>query len=337
MSPTSSETGQRRIAVLIVTWNPGEELIAAVESAMNQLTADGQVIIWDNASGPECERLFERLLSKFPTGLIIHRSDENLGFAGGNNQAAGLAGPVDSLLLLNPDAALQPGCLDEMASVLEQHPDLAAVGCTQLSGDGQIIDGLGDAYHASGHAWRKGYGKSVSTGLPTERITASFSPCGAVSLYRAQAFSEAEGFDADFFCFFEDVDLAFRLRLQGWQFCQANLAIAHHIGGVSAKPGSATAAYYGHRNMTLTFVKSMPTGLLLALLPMHLLVSTAALIRYSLRGQPGVILQAKRDALRALPSLLAKRATVMRKRVATTSQVWRWLDKSPLARARLGS
>ena len=335
MNQTGSGSAPAKVAVLIVTWNPGEELIAAVTSAMNQLTPDGQVIIWDNASRPSCDPLFERLLVAFPVGLSIHHSADNLGFAGGNNAAAQHASGADYLLLLNPDAALQPGCLDEMVAVMRDQPDAAAVGCTQLDGDGRAIDGLGDVYHASGHAWRLGHGKPVDYGLPDEPVSPSFGPCGAVSLYRAKAFRDAGGFDADFFCFFEDVDLAFRLRLQGWRFYQANRAVAHHIGGTSATPGSTMAAYYGHRNMTLTFLKDMPITLLIAMLPLHLMVSAGALLRYSLRGQPGVILRAKRDAITALPSILAKRSELMGKRVAGTAQIWRWLDKSPLARARL--
>ncbi len=334
MHPEEPKPSHHRVTVLIVTWNPGNELFDAVASALEQCGADDQIIVWDNHSEQDAQPVLDRLVQKFPSGLTVHRHDANLGFAGGNNAAARLAGSTDFLLLLNPDAQLQAGCLTEMLAVLEQSADVAAVGCTQLTDAGNQIDGLGDTYFVSGRARRIGHGQPVSTLTASPRRSASFGPCGAVALYRSSAFEQANGFDEDYFCFFEDVDLAFRLRLSGWRFEQANHALAHHIGGTSAAAGSDLAAYYGHRNMTLTFIKNMPAPLLLALGPLHLLISLAALCRYSLRGRPGVILRAKRDALRLFSREWRKRSALHQSHSSSALTVWRWLDKSPLAKPR---
>ncbi len=324
----------KRVTVLIVTWNAGTELFDAVASAIEQCQPRDRIIIWDNQSNPAAQVLLDELAWRYPDQILLHRHQANLGFAGGNNAAAELAGQTEFLLLLNPDARLQPGCLDEMLDLISQSSDIAAIGCTQLTSAGSRIDGLGDSYHASGRARRLAHGEPAATMAPLPRRSEAFGPCGAVALYRASAFRQAKGFDEDYFCFFEDVDLAFRLRLDGWRFAQANHAIAHHIGGASAAAGSDLAAYYGHRNMTLTFVKNMPLTLLVLLSPLHLIICAAALARYTLRGRPGVILKAKRDALRMFTRQWRKRAQIHRPGSASARTVWRWLDKAPLSGPR---
>lgn len=73
------------------------------------------------------------------------------------------------------------------------------------------IDGIGDVYHLSGLVWRNGHGhghdevNSVNSEI--------FSPCAAASLYRRAALVDVGGFDEDFFCYMEDVDLGFWLCL----------------------------------------------------------------------------------------------------------------------------
>lgn len=334
MQTQGPDTLPRRVTVLIVTWNPGTELFDAVASAIGQCQPRDRIIVWDNQSDQASQVLLDELAGRHPDKILLHRHQANLGFAGGNNAAAELAGQTEFLLLLNPDARLQEGCLDEMLEMINQSSDIAAVGCTQLTSEGSRIDGLGDSYHASGRARRIAHGEPANTMGSLPRRSETFGPCGAVALYRAKAFRQANGFDEDYFCFFEDVDLAFRLRLNGWRFAQANHAIAHHIGGASAAAGSDLAAYYGHRNMTLTFVKNMPLLLLVMLSPLHLIICVAALARYSLRGRPGVILRAKRDALRLLGREWDKRASIHRSGSAPTRLVWRWLDKTPLAGPR---
>ena len=75
------------------------------------------------------------------------------------------------------------------------------------------LDGAGDSYHVSGRAWRNGHNAPVATWPAGEYEV--FAPCAAAALYRRAAFEEIGGFDERFFCYFEDVDLGFRLRLRG--------------------------------------------------------------------------------------------------------------------------
>ncbi len=134
-----------------------------------------------------------------------------------------------------------------------------------------------------------------------------FAPCAAAALYRRDALIEAGGFDRSFFCYFEDVDLAFRLRARGHRCYYVSAARVHHIGSAITGNRSDFAVYHGHRNLVWAFFKNMPGILFWLYLPLHILVNVAAVAYYALHRRPGVILRAKRDAISGLARVLERR------------------------------
>jgi GT2 family glycosyltransferase len=152
--------------------------------------------------------------AKADSAIRLIEAGGNIGFAAGNNLAAGQA-RGQWLALLNPDAFPDRGWLTALVAAARQHPEAASFGSWQrLDGRPGLLDGVGDVYHISGVAWRDGHGKVC--GDRYEPDCEIFSACAAAALYRRQAFLEVGGFDEDFFCYFEDVDLGFRLRLAGY-------------------------------------------------------------------------------------------------------------------------
>jgi len=95
----------------------------------------------------------------------------------------------------------------------------------------------------------------------------TFSPCAAAALYRASALREAGPFDADYFCYSEDVDLGFRLRLLGYTCWYAPDSVAHHVGSAITGGRSDFTMYHGVRNGIWTYVKDMPGVLAWLCLP----------------------------------------------------------------------
>jgi len=147
-----------------------------------------------------------------------------------------------------------------------------------------------------------------------------FSPCAAAALYRRQALADAGGFDEDFFCYQEDIDLGFRLRLAGHR--------AMYVGSVSTGgQQSDFAVYHGFRNLAWVFVKNMPGALFWPLLPLHIALNLASILLFSIRGQRRVILKAKRDAFLGIPRMWRKRRDIQANRVASIGGIWKALDK----------
>ena len=76
-------------------------------------------------------------------------------------------------------------------------------------------------------------------------MTAVRSPCAAAALYRRDAFMDAGGFDTSFFCYLEDVDLGFRLRLMGHRSTYVPEAVVEHIGSAMTGRRSDFSVYHG--------------------------------------------------------------------------------------------
>src|SRR4030095_6314337 len=108
------------------------------------------------------------------------------------------------------------------------------------------------------------------------------------------------GFDEDYFSYFEDVDLGFRLRLAGKKCLYVPEAIVHHVGTASTGKRSDFSVYYGYRNLIWTFVKDMPSPLFWIFLPLHIGTMLFFVVYLTSRGQGKVILKAIVDATRGL-------------------------------------
>jgi GT2 family glycosyltransferase len=164
----------------------------------------------------------------------------------------------------------------------------------------------------SGRAWRNGHRVRCEQ-WPAVDVEV-FAPCAAAALYRRDAFDEVGGFDEKYFCYFEDVDLGFRLRLRGYRSLYVHSAVVRHVSSGLAGYRSDFAVYHGERNIVWTFFKDMPGPLLWLYLPQHIALNVAALMYYPWRGQGAIVFRAKLDALRGLPSVLRRRRLVQHER-----------------------
>lgn len=309
------------VSVVIVNWNGGEMLRRCLAFLDAQTHPPEVVWVVDNASSDgsvDC-------VSEFPNCRLL-AAGANLGFAAGNNLAFREC-TTDYVALLNPDAYAEPDWLAALLSAAEKNPDCASFGSRQLIAERpEYLDGIGDAYHLSGLVWRQRHGRrQQTTDLQTREI---FAPCAAAALYRRGALAAVGMFDEDHFCYLEDVDLGFRLRLAGYRALYVPDAVVHHVGSAtSGGQHSDFALYHGHRNLVWTYVKNMPGALFWLCLPLHLLLNLVVLLVFAVRGSGGVIWRAKRDALKGLPKMWVKRRVIQGNRRTTLLSVWRVLDK----------
>jgi GT2 family glycosyltransferase len=288
------------VAVLIVNWNGGALLKHCLESLQRQLRPPDHIIVVDNASTDDS------LARANLRDVELIRLTENAGFARANNIAARAAAQYDALALLNPDAFAHPGWLQALVDAASAHPDVAAFASQiRLADSPDYLDGAGDSYHVSGRAWRIAHLRHHQQ-WPA-RGADVFAPCAAAALYRRAAFEEIGGFDERFFCYFEDVDLGFRLRLRGHRSIYVPGAIVHHVSSALSGYRSDFAVYHGERNAVWTYVKDMPSPLLWAYFPQHIALNVAALLYYPTRGQGRAVWRAKWDAIRGLPAVLKQR------------------------------
>lgn len=313
-----------RTAAIVVSWNGLDLLLRSLEALAAQTRPFDRVIVVDNGSVG-----LETLPPWMGPGEFrLEALGQNLGFAAANNHGFTLCPDCDFVALVNPDAFLAPDWLEQMLAVVTRYPTAASfASCLIQANAPELLDGAGDVYHPSGLAWRAGFGQSVSS--CGDAVREVFSPCAAAALYRREALMVVGGFDPDFFCYMEDVDLGFRLRLQGWSSLLVPAARALHVGSASTGgQRSAFAVYHGHRNLVWCFVKNMPGWLFWFSLPLHVLANLAAIGLYVRRRQLGNILRAKLDALRGMRAVLIKRRDIQSRIKIRCRDIWRVLNKS---------
>ena len=297
------------MTVVVVNFNGGERLGACLGSLAAQTAGGFRTIVVDNASS---DGSADGLEARFPGVRVLH-AGANLGFAGGNNLAFRESRDADWVVLLNPDAVAAPDWMARLLAAADAHPEVAMFGCRMLAdAEGTTLDGVGDAYHVSGLPWRVGHGApGAGRHLAAREI---FAPSGAAAMYRADLLAATGGFDEDFFCYIEDVDLAFRARLLGHRALYVPDAVVVHEGSGIVGRHSDFQLYHGHRNLVWAWLRDMPWPLLLVYLPVHLAMNLVTLAVFAGRGRAGVLWRAKRDALRGLGRCLAKRRVTQRTR-----------------------
>lgn len=208
------ETGL--VDVVILSWNDGPLLDAAVESAKGSGAIVRSITVVDNGSDP--------VVPEAP-GVHVIRNATNLGTTVSRNQGA-RAGDGPLLCFLDSDAELLPGTLSGLADVLlaDERIALAApvfVGQTPEESAGRApgllrklarVTGLTSTYAATrrdGKAWEVEFA------------------IGACHLVRREAFQQIGGFDESYFYAPEDVDLCLRIRRAGWRVVQVDVECRH--------------------------------------------------------------------------------------------------------------
>jgi GT2 family glycosyltransferase len=315
------------ISIVIVSWNSSSHLPACLISLHTQTFQNFEVVIVDNGSK---DGSIDGLEIKWPgLNLKITRLEQNLGFAIANNIGARLA-RGKWLALLNADAFPEPNWLEQLIFAARKNPKFTFFSSRQIQfNHPDLLDGAGDEYHVSGLAWRRYYNHTQDEyGTEPEEV---FSACAAAALYSREDFLRVEGFDKDYFSYFEDVDLSFRLRLIGGRCLYVPTAIIYHVGSASAGKMSDFVIYHGHRNLVWAYFKNMPALLFLAYLPLHVLMNVYFIFSFSLQGKWKAIITAKIDAIRGLPLMLNKRRVTQRLRNVAIADIYRVMNKDWLS------
>jgi GT2 family glycosyltransferase len=296
------------VSIIIITWNSKKHLFKCLDHLSAQTFQGFEVIIVDNGS---TDGSLDGLQEKhFEFDLQIQLLSSNRGFAAANNIGVHLA-HGKWIALLNADAFPTSEWLENLIKATGDNPEYSCFSSHQIQAENpNFLDGAGDAYHVSGLAWKRFLGYPANQyGLEKTEV---FSPCGAAALYLRQAFLDVGGFDDDFFSYMEDVDLGFRLRLQGNRCLYVPEAIVHHVGSSTFGWHSDFAFYHSHRNMIWIFVKDMPYPMVWGYLPAHIMANIIYIVNYAVRGRGKVLWQAKWDALKELPKFIRKRREIQK-------------------------
>ncbi len=217
------------VTIIVVSYNDASDLPVSVGSARAQRGISSEVLVVDNASVDGSREAASR------AGARVLEMSENVGFAAAMN--AGIdAASGRYILALNPDCRLEPDFAATLTARLDARPDAGSASGRLLRTEGPalaasaILDSAGILFTSSGRHFDRGAGLRAAGRFEREEEVAGAS--GAAGFYRRRALDHARistgYFDADFFLYREDADLAWRLSNLGWKCLYVPGAVAAH-------------------------------------------------------------------------------------------------------------
>ena len=240
-------------AVVTVTYNSSSQLEGFLKSVTSSETSALVCVVADNDSA---DVAVTRGITISHGGRLLELS-ENRGYGGAINAAIRtLPSDIEYVLISNPDISLGHLATSALLEVMSADPRAGSVGPRVLNSDGttypsgrelpSLRTGVGHAIFSHiwpQNPWSRTY-RAESEGAELRREVGWLS--GSCLLVRRSAFEQLDGFDENFFMYFEDVDLGFRLGKAGCKNIYTPDALVVHAGAAStnAESGKMLRAHH---------------------------------------------------------------------------------------------
>jgi len=250
-----------KVAIVILNWNGAAMLRKYLPSVLKYSRDEATVYVADNASTDDS---IELLKTHFPECRLI-QLDRNWGFADGYNKALAQI-DAEYYLLLNSDIEVTHHWLTPMIEYMDAHEDVAACQPKLLSA--QDHDSFEYAGACGGYLDRYGYpycrGRVFDV---VERDEGQYDyaadilwATGAALFIRARIYNMVGGLDGRFFAHSEEIDLCWRLRIQGYRLVCIPESAVYHVGGGTLPKGNPMKTYLNFRNNLTMLYKCLPDG-----------------------------------------------------------------------------
>jgi GT2 family glycosyltransferase len=249
----------KKVAIIIANWNGLRFLGDCLSSVYSQTYQNFEVYLIDNGS---TDKSVPFVKQNFPRTHIIEL-EKNTGFSYANNIGIHTAfkdSEVRYILTLNNDTKIDLNCVLYLVRTIEQDKNIASVTSKIKYADTDIIDSVGILISRDGGAMSRGY-KEIDHGQ-YDKVEEVFGVSACSALYRREALEDVqekrEFFDNSFFAYYEDLDLAWRLRLRGWKSWYCPEAVVSHIHSGTSISYSPFKAYHVNRNRFFVILKDLP-------------------------------------------------------------------------------
>ena len=327
-----------KVAVIIVNWNGKQFLDTCLSSVLKQTYENFDVILVDNGSHDGSCEFME---NAYPQVKLIKLS-ENTGFAKGNNIGIKEAFRDEDIMyiaLLNNDTKVDIHWLSEMVKVAEENESIGMCSCKIFLGETDTIQNIANYITRDGSGGSLLFGKADNNKY--SRNMEVFCPCGAAVLYKRKMLEQIGLFDEDFFSYFEDLDLGWRGRLNGWKCIYVANAIVYHYHSKTYGAASPFKAYYIERNRIWFIIKNFPAKHLLLSLPCSIM-RYFSLAKNAWKGVNSagklakdttalnlvkITLKAYRDAVTEIPKMFGKRGNIKSLKKVTNNEISIWFKR----------
>ncbi len=258
-----------KLSIIIVNYNTSHFIKRTINSILNSNTTYSyEIIVVDNNSHDNsCSEI-----SKLYNDVTLIKNETNNGFSMGVNQGVSISSG-ENILLINPDTILKPDTIDALLNCLEGDDKIGIVGSKiinpegefQLSSRRKYPDLLTSVFQVTGLSYlfpkSKIFGRYNYTFIPSSISHEVDSVSGACMVFKKVLFNKLDGFDEDYFLFFEETDFCIRAKKIGYKVVYNADAVTIHYRGESMKTAPFNVKDVFFRSL-LTFYKKNSKGLL---------------------------------------------------------------------------
>jgi GT2 family glycosyltransferase len=332
-------TSRPLVSAIVVNWNGGAMLQDALASLFAQTWPSLEVILVDNAS---TDGSADAAVQRFGDRLVLVRNARNEGFARGNNIGFAAA-RGEWTFLLNSDAMCDPDTIEQLMQFVDGKPDVGQLACRVLQASRpNFFDSVGLLLYPDGVCRSRGW-EEKDLGQYDQAVEV-IAPHGCACALRKAMLDEIGGFDEDFFCYLEDMDLGVRGQLAGWKCWYVPTARVAHLKSVTAGNYSIFKAFHVERNRIYCLWKWMPR-FLLVLSPLFTLnryamqayaahthqgASSEIVKQYSTPRLFVLLIQARLAAFMRLPRMFAKRRQIQNARKISVREWYELISRFKL-------
>jgi N-acetylglucosaminyl-diphospho-decaprenol L-rhamnosyltransferase len=225
------------IDVVLVVYNR-YDLTASCLQHLAAQTREHRVILVDNGSTDDTRR---RLRHEWPHHTLL-TLDQNQALSKACNLGIS-TGNADVVVWLNNDVDCRTDFLEQLVSPMETAPSVGSVASVMLQPGGQVIDSVGLTADPTLSGFpRLQWQSAERAGDPLPVLVG---PAGTAAAYRRSAWEQVGGLDENIYAYYEDLDLALRLRAAGWQTSTAPTAAGIHLGSATHGHRSGPQRAYG--------------------------------------------------------------------------------------------
>jgi len=230
-----------KLSIIIISWNVKNDLIRCLKSLYEyQPSNKFEVVVVDNAS---TDGTVEAIKNNFPEVVVLSNS-ENRGFAAANNQGIERS-RGKYILLLNPDTIVHPDSLNILVNFMDGNADVGACGPKLLNEDGTIQPSArrfptfrGALYRHTAlrflRIFRNEYKKWLMKDFDHKTQMDIDQVMGAALMVKRSITDRIGTMDEQFFMYYEEVDLCYRVKQAGWRVVFVPAAVITHFGGQSS-------------------------------------------------------------------------------------------------------
>ena len=287
-----------KVAIVILNWN-GRKYLEKFLPSVTAATYDNfEVIVADNGSTDDSLSFLQQQYPDIKTILF----KENYGFAKGYNKALAQV-TADYYVLLNSDVEVQPGWLNPMVELLEKDRSIAACQPKILSWHNKKMF----EYAGAAGGWLDTYGYPFAKGRvfdfceedkgQYDQSEPIFWASGAALFIRPAVYHAVKGFDEYFFAHQEEIDMCWRIQLEGHKIYSCPASIVYHVGGGTLPKGNSLKTYLNFRNNRIMLCKNLPLSKKIWVMPVRNLLDGVSAWKGLLSGDGGYFIAILRAQL----------------------------------------